>query len=178
MPNYLSNDWQCCLPAGNWVSNIRIRLASLTGASGTVRKRMSVVALAVPSQPGAASPSAGDSRRYNSGSVKIHHFELFDCLNLAIGLSIESKGFCRVTSNREVRKSVQHGQPFNPRSCWCFSTGSVAAVGSEKPALLKTQEQFPTNPGIGGGVDDLVRREMRAAPVGGARAFCNPKPKE
>src|ERR1051326_5134034 len=33
---------------------------------------MGVVALAVPSQLGAASPSAGDSRRYNGGSVKMH----------------------------------------------------------------------------------------------------------
>src|ERR1051326_4707894 len=50
--------------------------------TATVRKRMGVVALAVPSQlsaslgrdfakgEGAASPSAGDSRRYNGGSVK------------------------------------------------------------------------------------------------------------
>src|ERR1051326_5999855 len=42
------------------------------GATGTVRKRMRVVALAVPSQLGAASPSAGDSRRYNGGSVQMH----------------------------------------------------------------------------------------------------------
>src|ERR1051326_8525234 len=53
--------------------------------TATVRKRMGVVALAVPSQlsvslgrdfakgEGAASPSAGDSRRYNGGSVKMHH---------------------------------------------------------------------------------------------------------
>ena len=33
---------------------------------------MGVVALAVSSQLGAASPSAGDSRRYNGGSVKMH----------------------------------------------------------------------------------------------------------
>src|ERR1043166_1005961 len=62
--------------------------------TATVRKRMGVVALAVPSQlsaslerdfapplarfvpegdkgEGAASPSAGDSRRYNGGSVKM-----------------------------------------------------------------------------------------------------------
>jgi hypothetical protein len=36
-----------------------------------VRKWMGVVALAVPSQLGAASPSAGDSRRYNGGSVQM-----------------------------------------------------------------------------------------------------------
>src|ERR1051326_3345850 len=36
--------------------------------TATVRKRMGVVALAVPSQLGAASPSAGDSRRSNGGS--------------------------------------------------------------------------------------------------------------
>ena len=52
--------------------------------TATVRKRMGVVALAVPSQlsaslgrdfakgEGAASPSAGDSRRYNGGSIKMH----------------------------------------------------------------------------------------------------------
>ena len=46
----------------------------LEGASdtATVRKRMGVVALAVPSQLGAASPSAGGSRRYNAGSVQMH----------------------------------------------------------------------------------------------------------
>jgi hypothetical protein len=44
--------------------------------SGTVRKRMGVVALAVPSQLGAAIPSAGDSRRYNGGSVKMHRLKI------------------------------------------------------------------------------------------------------
>ena len=51
--------------------------------TATARKRMGVVALAVPSQlsaslgrdfakgEGAASPSAEDSRRYNGGSVKM-----------------------------------------------------------------------------------------------------------
>src|ERR1051326_7351984 len=39
--------------------------------TATVRKRMGVVALAVPSQLGAASPSAGDSRRYNGGSTQM-----------------------------------------------------------------------------------------------------------
>src|ERR1051326_4855882 len=39
--------------------------------TATVRKRMGVVALAVPSQLGVASPSAGDSRRYNGGSVQM-----------------------------------------------------------------------------------------------------------
>src|ERR1051326_6403124 len=43
--------------------------------TATVRKRMGVVALAVPSQLGAASPSAGDSRRYNGGSVKMSHWQ-------------------------------------------------------------------------------------------------------
>src|ERR1051326_8865797 len=43
--------------------------------TATVRKRMGVVALAVPSQLGAASPSAGDSRRYNDGSVKMRPAE-------------------------------------------------------------------------------------------------------
>src|ERR1051326_8588321 len=40
--------------------------------TATVRKRMGVVALAVHSQLGTASPSAGDSRRYNGGSIKMH----------------------------------------------------------------------------------------------------------
>src|ERR1051326_4097011 len=40
--------------------------------TATVRKRMGVVASAVPSQFGAASPSAGAARRYNGGSVKMH----------------------------------------------------------------------------------------------------------
>src|ERR1051326_4536988 len=51
--------------------------------TATVRKRMGIVALAVPSQlsaslgrdfakgEGAASPSAGDSRRYNGDSIKM-----------------------------------------------------------------------------------------------------------
>src|ERR1051326_4127968 len=63
------------IPAAVW---------AISGASGTVRQRMGVVALAVASQlsaslgrdfakgEGAASPSAGDSRRYNGGSVQMH----------------------------------------------------------------------------------------------------------
>src|ERR1051326_9212912 len=69
---------------------------SMRGAhldSATVRKRMGVVALAVPSQLGAASPSAGDSRRYNGGSVKMHRsVRKTDCSASLLPRSSEDRG--------------------------------------------------------------------------------------
>src|ERR1051326_9417350 len=59
--------------AGEWSSEFCHAAATPVHLdTATVRKRMGVVALAVPSQLGAASPSAGDSRRYNGDSIKMH----------------------------------------------------------------------------------------------------------
>src|ERR1051326_6988035 len=48
--------------------------------TATVRKRMGVVALAVPSQLGAASPSAEDSRLYTGGGVQTHPARAPSCV--------------------------------------------------------------------------------------------------
>src|SRR5437867_3173171 len=57
------------------------------------------------------------------------------------------------------------------------STGSSSLL-LKKSALLEAEIQFPTHPGIRGGVDELVLGKFGAAPIRGARSLRDAKAKE
>ncbi len=56
-----------------------------------------------------------------------------------------------------------------------YGVPGITAFLIEEPELLKTQEEFSANPGIGGGVSNLLRRQLGPGPVGSGRALGDTK---